>query len=143
MALLSDQWLAGLDPHLQEMIVIASGSMEDFASNVRAADILALLSFRRAMDAVNNPQKLSETEVSARIELARKTNAQAALVKTQRLEMMDKFESISDVPQAARVEYVIVTAPIRQQIERLRALGYTKEADLMEDAEKVDAPSGE
>lgn len=141
MALLSDQWLAGLDPHLQEMIIIASGSLEDFASNVRAADVLALLSFRRAMDAVNNPQGLSETEVSARIELARKTNAQAALVKAQRLEMMDKFENISDVPQPASVEYVVVSAPARQQIERLRALGYEKEAVLMEEAERAGSRS--
>lgn len=134
MAMLSDAWLASLDPHLQEMLIIASASLEDFASNVRQADTLALLSFRRALDAVNNPAALGLTEkdVQARIELARRANAQAAEVKAQRLEVLDKFENIADAPRPANIEYTVIQAPLRQQIARLRALGYDKEAAELE-----------
>ena len=127
--MLSDEWLASLDPYLQELLLLASSSLEDFASNVRAADTLAMLTFRRAIDAVNNPAGLSELEVSKRLELARRTNAQAAEVKAQRLEVLDRFENIADAPRPANIEYVVVTASRRQQIERLRALGYDREAD--------------
>ena len=141
MAMLSDAWLASLDPHLQEMLVIASASLEDFASNVRQADTLALLAFRRAIDAVNAPGSLSERDVQSRIELARKTNAQAAEVKAQRLEILDKFENIADAPRPANIEYTVIQAPLRQQIARLRALGYEREAAELELA--MDGESGE
>lgn len=130
--MLSDAWLASLDPHLQEMLVIASASLEDFASNVRQADTLALLTFRRAIDAVNNPGTLSERDVQSRIDLARRANAQAAEVKAQRLDVLDRFENIADAPRPANIEYTVIQAPLRQQIARLRALGYEKEAADLE-----------
>lgn len=130
--MLSDAWLASLDPHLQEMLVIASASLEDFASNVRQADTLALLTFRRAIDAVNNPGTLSERDVQSRIDLARRANAQAAEVKAQRLDVLDRFENIADAPRPANIEYTVVQAPLRQQISRLRALGYEREAAELE-----------
>lgn len=132
--MLSDAWLASLDPHLQEMLIIASSSLEDFASNVRQAETLALLTFRRAIDAVNNPAGLSEKDVQSRIDLARRANAQAAEVKAQRLEVLDKFENIADAPRPANLEYTVVQAPLRQQIARLRALGYEREASELEAA---------
>lgn len=84
------------------------------------------------MEAVNNPQGLSELDISKRLELARRTNAQAAEVKAQRLEVLDRFENIADAPKPANIEYVVVTASRRQQIERLRALGYDRDADELE-----------
>ncbi|MEK9736246.1 MAG: hypothetical protein VW239_02865 [Candidatus Nanopelagicales bacterium] len=114
------------------MLVIAASSLEDFASNVRQADTLALLTFRRAVDAVNSQGTLTEKDVQARIDLARRANAQAAEVKAQRLEVLDKFENISDAPRPANIEYTVVQAPLRQQIARLRALGYEREAAELE-----------
>lgn len=128
---LTDQWLASLDPHLQEILLLAAGSLEDFSSNVRAADALALLAFRRAFDS----EGLDEHEAIKRMEMARKALATAAALKAQRLDMLDKYENIADSPRPANLEYVVIQQSRAQAIERLRALGYEKEADELAESE--------
>lgn len=130
MTMLSEDWLATLDPHLQEILVLASQNLEDFSSNVRTADALALLAFRRAVDAANTPGA-AEDLILRRLEFARRANATAARVKADRLDVLDRFENIADAPRPANVEFVIVQASPQQQIERLRAMGYEADAEAM------------
>ena len=128
---LLDQWLATLPEKTREIIALAGETVEKLDGNVKMAEVLASLSFMQAVEAANNPEALSPRDRTELFKMAGSLNKLAIDMKQQRLDVMDKYENISDVPRPAALEYLVVETGLPEQIRRLLALGMTHEANML------------
>lgn len=129
---LLDSWLQSLPERTREIIALAGETVERFDGNVKMAEVLASLSFMRVVDNEANPDPDMTTRDRAELlKVAGQLNKLAADLKQQRLDIMDKFENVTDAPRPAAISYMEVEAGIPEKIRRLAALGMTYEARML------------
>lgn len=140
-------WLDTLSPDIRAALDVADDVLNDFAGSVRMAEALARLAFRRAVQGVSqdsneyvelgdedNYEGITEYDINARMNVALRANAEAAKIKELRLQMLEKFEDVVDQPKPANIRFNVVETPKEDQVARLRAIGFYKEAEELENA---------
>lgn len=152
--LLNDQWVKSLPNYIREALDVIDDSLNDFSGNVRMAETLAKLAFRRAVSAIveetepkqdyveledyeANGEELDlkdrELIVAARIDQAIRANKEAAKMKEQRVRMIDEFTEVTDMPKPANLTFTVLEPTKRDKIEKLKYLGFYKEAAAIEE----------
>lgn len=150
--LLNDEWVKSLPNYIREALDVIDGSLNDFAGNVRMAETLAKLTFRRAVSAIveegeptkdyvelndytsDEPTvKDRELIVAARIDQAIRANKEAAKMKEQRVRMIDEFMEVTDMPKPANLTFTVLEPTKRDKIEKLKYLGFFKEAAVVQE----------
>lgn len=137
-----ERWLSTLPKQVREALEMSPAQMNDFSDNVRMADYLTRLAFGRVVEAleenkqqvvelgpVKEPEPISSAEVNARLALALKANEASAALKEKRIALIDKYESVNDIPIPANIEFHVVESTPEQQKARLKAIGRYKEEE--------------
>lgn len=128
---LINKWLESLPERTREVIVMAGDMIERFDGNVKMADTLASLAFMRAVESESG---LSELDAKDQVELLKAAGNLIKLsseLKKERLDVMDKYENITDTPKPANLGYIVVEAGVPEQIRRLVALNMIDEATML------------
>lgn len=147
--ILEDDWVKTLPAHIQEAMDIMDDSLNDFAGNVRMAQTITKLAFRRAMEGLVEQEKsgeivemdddnfygpaditpaISDEEVNARLAFAMKANKETSKLKEQRIRIMDEFSGVRDLPKPANVNFVQIRPSQREVARRMDAIGFHEEA---------------
>jgi len=149
---LEDRWISSLPQHIQEALDVIDESLNDFAGNVRIAETLGKIAFRRAIDAVAAQSRAEEgdyveteddlgpigttlipdVEVNARMDIALRANREAARIKEQRVRMIDEFTEVTDMPKPANLNFHVIRSSKSEQAKKMRAIGLNKEAEALE-----------
>lgn len=139
-------WRQSLPDYVKDILDVADDYLNDFAGNVRIAEALNELCFKRAVEGIvaqeneevefgaYSSPSLNEEDMFHRFKLALQANKDSAAVKAKRLEMIDKYEDVNDIPRPILMRFETVEAPRENQIERLKALGFYEEAEELENA---------
>lgn len=128
---LINQWLASLPARTREIIVIAGETIEKFDGNVKMAETLASLAFMRAVESESGLTTLDTKEQAELLKVAGNLVRLASDLKERRLDVLDKYEDISDAPKPANMEFMVVEAGIPEQIRRLISIKMLDEAAML------------
>lgn len=128
---LINQWLASLPARTREIIVLAGETIEKFDGNVKMAETLASLAFMRAVESEAGLSNLEAKEQAELLKVAGNLVRLAADLKERRLDVLDKYDDISDAPKPAAMEFMVVEAGIPEQVRRLISLKMMDEAAMI------------
>lgn len=148
--ILEDEWVKTLPAHIQEAMDIMDDSLNDFAGNVRMAQTITKLAFRRAMEGIVEQERagefvemaedepfygppdaptITDEEVNNRLAFAMKANKEAAKMKEQRIRIMEEFSNVKDLPKPANVKFIQIKPSKREMARRMDAIGFHEEAE--------------
>jgi len=126
-----NRWFLSLPLEVQLALTLTDSLLTDFASNVRMAEALNRICFKQAVE--------DEEQSPERFKIAIRANEVSARMKEQRLCMIDKYADKVELPTPANINFTVIETPKEMQIERLRTLGYYKEAHAVVAEEAVEA----
>lgn len=110
---------------------MAGETVEEFSSDVKMMSTLASLAFMRAVDSESGRTTLSPKDQIELLKVAGRLGETAARLKEQRLDVMDKYENINDMPKPANMEYLIVTTSPMLQVKRLLMVKMDTDAEIL------------
>lgn len=123
-----EKWLASLPDHVREIMIMAGETVEKFDGDIKMATTLASLAFKRAVDSEAGRLDLKPQDQVELLKVAGALIKTSAKLKEQRLDVMDKYDDISDIPKPANMDYLVVTVSPRIQIKRLLLVKMDDEA---------------
>lgn len=126
-----ERWLAGLPDHVREVIVMAGETVEEFSSDVKMMSTLASLAFMRAIDSESGRVDLKPKDQVELLKVAGNLIEGAAKLKEQRLQVLDTYENISDMPKPANMEYMEVSTSPALKVKRLLLVKMDIEAEAL------------
>ena len=110
---------------------MAGETIEKFDGNVKMAEALASLAFMRAVDSESGRSELEPKDAAELLKVAGNLVKLSAELKRTRLDVIDKYENITDAPKPANIGYIVVEAGIPEQIRRFLALNMMYEAEML------------
>ena len=131
MASVIEKWLQGLPDHVREAIIMSGETVEEFSSDVKMMSTLASLAFMRAVDSESGRVDLKPKDQVELLKVAGNLVAGAAKLKELRLDVIDKYDNISDMPKPANMEYVVITVSPKLQVKRLLLVKMDSEAEAL------------
>lgn len=112
-------------------MVMAGETVEKFDGDIKMASSLASLAFKRAVDSEAGRLDLKPQDQVELLKIAGALIRNAAKLKELRLDIMDKYEDISDIPKPANMNYMVVTVSPRIQVKRLLLVKMDDEAEAL------------
>ena len=106
-------------------------TVEEFSSDVKMMSTLASLAFMRAVDSESGRVDLKPKDQVELLKVAGNLVAGAAKLKELRLDVIDKYDNISDMPKPANMEYVVITVSPKLQVKRLLLVKMDSEAEAL------------
>lgn len=110
---------------------MAGETVEEFSSDVKMMSTLASLAFMRAVDSESGRTTLSPKDQIELLKVAGRLGETAARLKEQRLDVLDKYDNISDMPKPANMEYMEVTGSPALKVKRLLLVKMDVEAEAL------------
>lgn len=133
-----ERWIAGLPDHVREVMVMAGETVEKFDGDVRMMSTLASLAFMRAVNSESGHVELKPSDQAELLKVAGTLVKASAKLKEQRLDVMDKYDNISDIPKPANLDYVMITVSPKLQVKRLLLVKMDSEAEAIARQHDID-----
>jgi len=133
-----EQWIATLPEEVREIMLLAGETIEKFDGDVRMMSVLASLAFKRAVDSEAQRTSLEPKEQTELLKVAGNLIRGAAKLKEQRLDVIDKFDNISDLPAPANLQYMTITESPVGQVRRLLLAKMDMEAEAVARHHNID-----
>lgn len=133
-----ERWIETLPEEVREIMLIAGDTVEKFDGDVKMMATLAGLAFKRAVDSESGKTTLEPKEQTELLKVAGVLVQGAAKLKERRLEVMDRFDNISDMPQPANLNYMTITESPAGQVRRLLLAKMDMEAEAVARHHRLD-----
>lgn len=120
--------------------MLAGETIERFDADTRMASVLASLAFMRAVDseAGRSQDNLEPKDKTELLKVAGRLVELSAKLKEQRLDVLDRYENLNDVPKPANLEYMVTTVSPKLQVKRLLLVKMDAEAEALARQHEID-----
>ena len=119
-------------------MVMAGETIDKFDGDVKMASTLASLAFKRAVDSEAGRLDLKPQDQVELLKVAGALIKMTAKMKEQRLDVLDKYENLSELPKPANMDYLVVTVSPKIQVKRLLLVKMDDEAEAVARQHDID-----